>query len=200
MVPDHMPALVVHAHPDPDSFNHALAEAAVAGLRGAGREVVLVDLHADGFDPRMTAAERRAYETTEPILDPVVARYVDLLRAADTIVFVYPTWWFGMPATLKGFLDRVLVPGVGFRLDPDTRAVRPGLQHVRRLVGVTTYGSPRAYVRFFGDPGRRTVTRTLRTVCGLRCRSRWFGLYAIDTATADERAAFLDRVRREVGR
>jgi NAD(P)H dehydrogenase (quinone) len=195
-----MVVLVVHAHPDPDSLGTALARAAVDGFRDAGREVELVDLYADGFDPRMTPDERRAYETGTPILDPAVQRYADLIGRADTIVFVYPTWWFGMPAILKGFLDRVLVAGVAFRLDPRTRKVRPGLTHVRRLVGITTYGSPRAYVRLLGDPGRRTVARTLRPVCGLRCRVRWFGLHAVDTATVEERQAFLDRVRREVAR
>ena len=195
-----MVVLVVHAHPDPDSLGAALARAAVDGFRDAGRQVELVDLYADGFDPRLTPDERRAYESDAPILDPAVQRYADLLERADTVVFVYPTWWFGMPAILKGFLDRVFVEGVAFRLDPRTRKVRPGLTHVRRLVGITTYGSPRTYVRLFGDPGRRTVARTIRPVCGLRCRVRWFGLHAVDTATAEERQAFLDRVRREVAR
>ncbi len=195
-----MVVLVVHAHPDPDSLGAALARAAVEGLRDAGRQVELVDLYADRFDPRMTADERRAYESDAPILDPTVQRYAELLGRADTVVFVYPTWWFGMPAILKGFLDRVFVEGVAFRLDPRTRKVRPGLTHVRRLVGITTYGSPRAYVRFFGDPGRRTVARTIRPMCGVRCRVRWFGLHAVDTATAEERQAFIDRVRREVAR
>lgn len=195
-----MVVLVVHAHPDPDSLGAALAHAAVEGFRDAGRQVELVDLYADGFDPRMRTDERRAYESGSPILDLAVQRYADLLGRADTIVFVYPTWWFGMPAILKGFLDRVFVDGVAFRLDPRTRTVRPGLTHVRRLVGITTYGSPRSYVRFFGDPGRRTVARTIRPMCGVRCRVRWFGLHAVDTATVEERQAFLTRVRTEVAR
>jgi hypothetical protein len=67
--------------------------------------------------------------------------------ARRALVFVYPTWWSGLPAILKGWLERVLVPGVGFVLDERTNKVRPGLGQVRHLVGISTYGSPRSYVR-----------------------------------------------------
>ena len=188
-----MRTLVVIAHPSTDSFCHALTDRAVAGLRAAGHDVTVLDLYAEGFRVAMSADERTAYHGDEPILDPVVGLHADAVLAAEALVFVYPTWWSGLPAILKGWLDRVLVPGVGFRFDEKGK-VRPGLGQVRHLVGISTYGSPRWYVRLVNDNGRRTITRALRLSCGFRVRSHWHGLYAIDTSTAAERAEFAARV------
>lgn len=193
-----MQALVVVAHPLTDSFCHALAARAVAGLEAAGHDVTVLDLYADGFRAAMSAEERRAYHGDEPVLDPMVARHADAVLAAELLVFVYPTWWSGLPAILKGWLERVMVPGVGFRFDERTGRVRPGLGHVRHLVGISTYGSPRLYVRLMNDNGRRTITRALRMSCGFRVRSRWHGLYAIDTSTAAERVRFAARVEADM--
>lgn len=194
-----MRALVVHAHPDPASFSHALAAAAADGLRRGGHEVATIDLYAEGFRAAMSCEERLAYHGDQPVLDPHVARHVELLRSAEILVFVYPTWWSSLPAILKGWLERTMVPGVGFVLDPRTHRVRPGLGHVRHLVGVSTYGSPRPYVWAINDNGRRTITRALRMSCGWRTRTRWLALYGIDTSTEAERTAFCDRVRRTMG-
>ena len=108
---------------------------------------------------------------------------------------MYPTWWSGLPAILKGWFERVMVPGVGFVFDAKGK-VRPGLKNVRRLVGISTYGSGRMYVKAINDNGRRTILRAMRLSTGLRTRSRWLGLYGIDTSTADDRAEFLDRCER----
>lgn len=191
-----MHATLVVAHPSATSYCHALAARAETGLRAAGHDVAVVDLYRDGFRIAMTAEEREAYHGDEPILDPLVADYATLVQGTDALIFVYPTWWSGLPAMLKGWLERVLVPGVAFRFDERTNAVRPGLGHLRHLVGVSTYGSPRSYVRLVNDNGRRTITRALRMSCGLRVRTHWHGLYAIDTATAAERDEFAARVER----
>lgn len=195
-----MRALVVHAHPDPASFSHALAAAAIEGLRRAGHDVTAVDLYAEEYCAAMSRAERVAYHSDQPVLDPQVARHAELVRAAGILVFVYPTWWSSLPAILKGWLERTMVPGVGFVLDPRTHRVRPGLSHVRHIVGVSTYGSPRGYVMAINDNGRRTLTRALRMSCGWRTRCHWLGLYGIDTSTEAERTAFLDRVRHSMER
>ncbi len=191
-----MPALVVLAHPNPESYAHELARRAAKGLRTAGHEVATLDLSGLGFRAAMSEEERVAYHGEDPIIDPMVREHADLVQAADTVVFVYPTWWSGLPAVLKGCFDRVLVPGVGFRFDDRSGKVRPGLTNVRRIVGISTYGSPRWYVRLVNDAGRRTIARTFRVSCGSRTRTRWLALYSIDTATADQRDDFARRVER----
>ena len=129
-----------------------------------------------------------------------MAAQAEHVRWAEAIVFVYPTWWAGLPAMVKGWLDRVLVPGVAFVLDERTRKVQPTLQHVRLVAGVSTYGSPRAYVGALGDGGRRTINRALRLVCGRRTRTVWLGLYAMDRRTDAERRAFVAEVEHRMSR
>jgi putative NADPH-quinone reductase len=190
-------ALVVVAHPCADSFSHALADAAEQGLCAAGHWVDRIDLYADGFSAAMTYDERLAYHTDRPIIDEQVGDHVRLLLAAEILVFVYPTWWAQMPAVLKGWFERVMVPGVGFVFDAHGK-VRPGLGHVRRLIGISTYGSPWWYVKATNDNGRRVITRALRMSCGWRARPRWYGLYGMDTSTVEDRRAFLERVEQRM--
>jgi NAD(P)H dehydrogenase (quinone) len=188
-----MDVIVVVAHPDPNSFNHAIAATAVAALRAAGHHVDLLDLYAENFDAAMSITERQEYHGAQPIVDDAVARHAALVQAARGVVFVYPTWWSSMPAILKGWLDRVMVPGVAFDIDAHNNLSRR-LTHVRRLVGISTYGSPWLYVKAMHDNGRRTLLRALRLNTSLTTRTSWLALYRMDTRTPEQRAAFLQRV------
>lgn len=192
-----MQIVVVLAHPNPDGFTHAVAGRACAGLLAAGHEVHLLDLYALGFRAAMSLQEHVAYNGDHPAIDPLVVEHGELVRNAGALVFVYPTWWSSLPAILKGWLERVMVPGVAFVFNTEGK-VRPGLTNVRRIVGISTYGSPRAYVKLVNDNGRRTITRALRLNTGVRTRSTWLGLYAIDNSTAPQRTAFLDRVEKRM--
>ena len=195
-----MQALVVVAHPCDDSFTHAAAERAVAGLRAGGHAVEVVDLYALGFRVAMSPEERHAYHGDTPLIDEHTREHARLVQWADCLVFVYPTWWSGLPAMLKGWLERVMVPGVAFVFDERSGKVRPGLRQVRRLVGISSYGSPRTAVKLINDNGRRTITRTLRMSCGLRARTTWLALYGIDTASESRRHQFLDDVEARMAR
>ena len=115
---------------------------------------------------------------------------------AEMLVFVYPTRWFGLPAQLKGWLDRVLVPSVAFDLDPTSHRVKGKLGHIRHLVAITTHDSTWPRVKVHGDAGRRTLLWTLRLVCGQRCRSTWLALYDVDRATDHRRRAFVADIER----
>ena len=121
-------ALVLFAHPCPESFSAALHTATVAALTKSGWEVDDCDLNAEGFSPVLTEAERRAYHDEPNNIAPV-ADYVDRLRAAQALVMVFPVWNFGYPAILKGLLDRVFLPGVSFKLVDGK--VQPNLTNIR---------------------------------------------------------------------
>ncbi|OZA17096.1 MAG: hypothetical protein B7Y02_02620, partial [Rhodobacterales bacterium 17-64-5] len=123
-------ALVLYAHPCADSYAAVLRDAVTETLAARGWSVDLCDLYAEGFDPVMGEGERRGYHDTATNTAPVQA-HVDRLRAAQALVFVHPVWNFGFPAILKGYTDRVFLPGITFRLD-DGR-VRPAMTHIRRL-------------------------------------------------------------------
>jgi len=186
---------VVHAHPLKDSFGHALFRATVEGLLSAGHQVVETDLYAMGFEPALRPEERATYYAP-PYDAGRVQDLVGALRAAEGLVFVFPTWWFGMPAMLKGYFDRVWGPGIAFEHDQAGGRIVPLLTHVRVFGAVTTYGSPWWLTKLVGDPGRKQVMRALKPMCGRGTRSFWLALHDMDRATPEKRRAFLDRVRR----
>ena len=187
-------ALVLFAHPCPESFSSALHGTVVDRLVKAGWEVDDCDLNAEGFSPVLTEAERRGYHEVGPNIAPV-AGYVERLRAADALVMVFPVWNFGYPAILKGFLDRVFLPGVSFRLEDGK--VKPNLTHIRKLAAVTTYGGTRMRAMLVGDPPRKSVTRAVWHVCRPD-KMKYLALYDMNRATDAARGAFLDRVGREM--
>ena len=187
-------ALVVFAHPLPESFSAALHETVVETLSKRGWEVDDCDLNAEGFQPVLTAEERRNYHDLQANLHPV-REHVERLRAAQALVLVFPVWNFGYPAILKGYFDRVFLPGVSFRLDAGK--VRPNLTHIRRLAAVTTYGGNRLRALLAGDPPRHIVKRALWHVTRPE-KLRYLALYDMNRADAARRAAFLQRVRREM--
>jgi len=193
-----MRAVVIHCHPVEGSFSSAIRDAAVRGLTSAGHDVTVLDLAAEGFRCVMTREEWDSYMSGEGTIPADLDHHVRAVRGADILVFTYPTWWSGLPAQMKGWLERVMLPGVAFTLE--SGRVRPALGHVRRIVVASTYGSPWLYVKAVNDNGRRTLTRALRATTGWRARCRHVGLYAMDTATDEDRREFLARVERAVSR
>jgi putative NADPH-quinone reductase len=185
--------LVLFAHPCAESFSAALHGRVVDTLTARGWDVDDCDLNAEGFQPVLTEAERRGYH--DPGNIAAVQDHVDRLRAAEALVMVFPVWNFGYPAILKGFLDRVFLPGVSFRLEDGK--VRPNLTHIRKLAAVTTYGGTRMRALLVGDPPRRCVTRAVWHVCRPD-RMRYLALYDMNRASDAVRSGFLDRVDREM--
>jgi putative NADPH-quinone reductase len=193
-----MKVLVVLAHPNPDSFSHAIVDRVVSTLANRDHSVSVIDLYGLDYSPALTRAELSAYPTSEPAIDPMVIEHTRLIQECSTIVFVYPTWWSSMPAILKGWIDRTMLPGIAFSVDPQTLKLQPGLTNVRRLMGITTFGGPRLASLVVRDNGSKIVTRSLRAICHRRCRTTWLRLFNIDSSTVAQREKFLQRVERTV--
>lgn len=172
-----------------------MRDAAQRGLASAGHEVDIIDLAVDEFDPVMGTDEWQVYMNRSGEIPVGLERYAQLMSEAEILVFVYPTWWSGVPAQLKGWFDRVLVPGVAFAFSDDGR-VRPALAHVRRMFIVSTYGSPKLYVRLVNDNGRRLIARALRIATMKRARVGHLGLYEMDKATDLDRREFLHKIEK----
>lgn len=187
-----MRVLVVYCQPDPDSLIAAARDRALAGLDAAGHEVRLTDLYADGFEPAMSAHERLTHR--DPGVAPELQSYADDLEWAQALVLVYPTWWSGQPAMLKGWIDRVWVAGVAWTMREGDRKPTPKLRNIRRIVVVTTHGSSKLINALEGEAGKRTATRSIRAMCSRRTRTTWCAVYGVDTADEQRRTSFLDRV------
>lgn len=185
--------LVVVCHPKPESLIRAAHDRVLAGLARAGDEVRVIDLDAEAFDPRLTREERRLH-WEPPELRPQVAVHAELLRWADRLVLVHPTWFGGQPARLKGWFDRVWINGVAFEARPGSARIHGRLSGLRELHVVTTHGSGPLENWAQGNGGRLLVFRTLRLLCHPRTRCRWTALYAVDRCGPDAVTAWLDRV------
>ncbi|MDO5289994.1 MAG: NAD(P)H-dependent oxidoreductase [Pseudomonadota bacterium] len=189
-----MRVLVIFSHPVESSFNAALHRIVVDQLRIAGHEVDDCDLYAEGFSPVMSREERLGYHDV-PSNQKSVQTYVDRLQRAEALVFCFPTWCFGLPAMLKGYFDRVLMPGVAFDIS-DPQHVRPSLTHIKRIVGVVTYGRPRHVAWYMGDPPRKAITRYMRLLTGGSARTDYYAHYHMNVATPASLEAFKQRVGR----
>jgi NAD(P)H dehydrogenase (quinone) len=186
-----MRVLLVHAHPVAESFNGGLHRLIRERLEAGGHAVDDCNLYAEGFDPRLTREERLGYHDIPDNLEPV-RRYVDRLREAEGLVLSYPVWNFGYPAILKGFFDRVFLPGVSFNI-VDGR-VRPCLHNIRKLAAVTTYGGTRMRAFLVGDPPRKLVTRVLRVQIKPSAPLHYLAHYDMNRCTPVTRAAFMAKV------
>ncbi len=192
-----MKVLYLYCHPLPESFHAGIRVEALAGLRRAGHEVDLLDLYAEKFDPVLSEEGRRRYHyapENRAGLEPYIVR----LAGAEAIVMQFPTWCFGMPAMLKGFLDRMMMPGVAFDID-DPAHVEPMLGNIRRIIGIVTYGRPRYMAWWMSDPPRKIVTRYLRWFTGGKARVDYHALYHLNVATEAQRIAFIGRVAEAMG-
>ena len=188
---------VVVAGSDPSNMVQQCSRAVSRSLDS--HRVDLIDLDEDCFRPAMTADERVAYFTDTPVRDPLVAHYGEMVNRADALVFVYHSTRGGLPALTKGWLEKVMVPGVAFGFD-ENGTIEPRLRHVRRIAGVVTYDESRIDAIRYTDGGRRTLLRALRASTGLRTRTSWVAKYDIGMASDEERAAFLNRVERRFRR
>lgn len=188
---------VIYAHPLQDSLAAQLHGIVVDELTKAGHEVDDLDLYAEGFDPVLSADDRRDYHDIA-INRQKVAGYVERLQRAEGLVLCHPVWNFGWPAMLKGYIDRIFLPDVSFVLKDGK--IGPGLTNIRKLSTVTTYGSKRWRAMVLGDPPRKNATRFLRVICHPRVRVRYHALYDINNATPQRVERYLQEIRHEMSR
>ncbi len=192
-----MKAYVVFCHPTHESFMGAVLQRVLRGLERARHEVRLTDLYAEGFRPELDAHDRELHHVDHrlhPDQRADLADHIANLQWCDAVVLVYPTWWAGQPAMLKGWFDRVWTEGVAWELLPGADHVRPLLRNVRTMVAVTSHGSSKLVNALEGEGGKRTVTRSLRQSFGTRVRTHWIAIYGLDRAPLVARERFLDRV------
>ncbi|MGI1662487.1 NAD(P)H-dependent oxidoreductase [Palleronia sp. KMU-117] len=193
-----MRALIVYCHPRETSFTAAVRDVVLEKLHAAGAEVRLTDLYARGFDPRLTAHDLEIYED-EAANQLALRQDCADLKWCDTLIFVYPTWWYGLPAMLKGWLDRVMVPGLAFLMPKGPgETIGPGLTHITRLGVFTTCGASWWLTRLVGAPGRRTLLRGVGLLCAKGKRTAFAAHYLMDSSTPESRTKHLAKVARQM--
>ncbi len=193
-----MKVSLILAHPDPGSFNHVIAETSRQTLLCNGHTVFFHDLCAEGFDPLLPACEI----PKDAAVPPVIAQHCAEIAAADGIVVVHPNWWGQPPAILKGWIDRVIRPGVAYEfLEGDSgEGVPRGLLRAQMVLVFNTANTPLERERqVFGDPLETLWRNCIFGLCGVSgFHRRVFGV--IVTSTAEQRAAWLKEVAETVER
>jgi putative NADPH-quinone reductase len=187
-----MRVLVLHSHPVESSYGAALYRQTLESLKRAGHEVDDCNLYAENFDPVLSRHDRLIYHDY-PQNTELVAPYVNRLRRAEGLVIVTPVWNFGFPAILKGYFDRVWLPGVSFELV--NGKVESRLRHIQKLGAVLTYGATpfRAFVA--GNPPKKLVKRVLRAQINPLKPVTFLAHYDMNNCTPETRAKFLEKVK-----
>ncbi len=191
-----MKVSVILAHPYKGSFNHAIAETANIALNALGHTVFFHDLYAERFDPILDYDEI----PRDARLDPVVTRHCEEIAEADGIVIIHPNWWGQPPAILKGWVDRVIRPGVAYRfLDDDSgEGIPAGLLKAEVALVFNTSNTPPERERaVFGDPLENLWKKCIFSFCGIpRFHRRMFSV--VVTSTEDERRKWLSLVDSDI--
>lgn len=138
-------------HPRPGSFNHAIAKAALETLQRNGHEVTFHDLYLESFDPVLPFEEI----PKGAAINPTIRRHCDEISQADGIIVIHPNWWGMPPAILKGWVDRIIRPGVAYEFQEDDsgEGVPCGLLKAKKAIVFNTSNTfPEREIRVFGDP------------------------------------------------
>jgi putative NADPH-quinone reductase len=187
---------VILAHPNKESFNHAIADSVITTLRENGHQALFHDLYAERFDPVLSAAEI----PKDAPLEAAIQRQCDELAAAGGIIIIHPNWWGQPPAILKGWIDRVIRPGVAYEfMEGDAgQGVPKGLLKAKAaLVFNTSNTQAEREIEVFGDPLEMIWKNCIFDLCGVRnVYRKTFGV--IVTSTPQRRDEWLQEVREAV--
>lgn len=189
-----MNVLLLLAHPNTTSFNHALAETIAETCRAAGHGVSLRDLYAERFDPVLPEAEL----AKDAVLPPDIEHYCREVEQADWIAVVHPNWWSAPPAILRGYVDRILRPGRAYHFAPDGQGgAKPvGLLRARAALVINTANTPQAVEESaYGDPLQTHWIKVVFGLCGVSRVIR-HNFAPIIVSTPEQRENMLAQTRR----
>lgn len=198
-----MKVLVISAHPSQESFVGTLRTEVLDELSELRHEVRHRDLYAENFNPVFSAYERLHHVGDISVKLqhlPDLQSHVADIQWAEALVLVYPTWWSGQPAILKGWIDRVLMNEVAWVLPEGAARIRPLLTNIRKIVVVTTHGSTKFVNALEGESGKRTAFRSIRLMFHRRTRCYWIAMYGLDHVPHSNRRKLVTTVRRRIRR
>lgn len=191
-----MKTIIVYCHPYPHSFNHAILEAVCDNLKTKKVDFRIIDLYAEDFDPVYSKEELTLYHEGGTV-DPLVKKYLALLKGADTIIFITPIWWNSIPGMLKGFIDKVMKEGENLSHTISKRGVKGGLTNIKHCYVLTTSTSPTLYIKYLnGNAVQRIFIKQTLKQLGFR-HGHWQNFGLVSNSTQTRRENYLFRVRQQ---
>lgn len=195
-----MKCLVVIAHPMPESLCQSLASKAANTLNAAGHEVLIEDLYRNNFAASLTASERSSYYS-QGYDSAAVQTEVEHLLSAEALVLCFPTWWFGFPAILKGWFDRVWGPGIAYDHANNLGPIKPRLHGLKKVLVVTTLGSPWWVDRLLmRQPVKRVLKTAILGTCAPNCHFEMLTLYKSERLSDSQVERFSMKVEKALNK
>ena len=197
-----MKTLIVYNHPHEGSFCSAIREAVENGLKTGGHEYKVIDIDKDGFDPVMRPKDLKAFVTAGKIgedgledVDPLVLRYMKMLRWAEQIVMIFPIWWMTTPAMTKGFIDKVIFPGIVYKMEGGKLISM--LSSLKQVTIITTMNTPsEVYHDVFGNSLEGSLIKGTFNQIGIH-DIRWISLNMVKQCGDEKRWVWLDEIETE---
>ena len=189
-----MNCLVVIAHPLKTSLCSALAEKTINHLKGKGYTVTVKNLYEEKFDPVLSELERQSYYQDQFDTEQLQSD-IDQLKQTESLVLIFPTWWFGFPAILKGWFDRVWAPGHAYEHASDLGPIEQCLDNLKEMKVVTTLGSPWwVDVFILRQPVKKVLKIALLMSCAKNCQFKMLSLYKSESLTDSKVVKFIEKI------
>lgn len=194
-----MRTVIVFNHPYEGSFCNAILNAVTKGLQNANHEIDIMHLDNDGFNPVMSKEDLKAFVAHQPV-DPQVIDYNERLKQADHLVFIFPIWWDIMPAITKGFIDRVLFPGVVYEHHPRGFGLVPLLKNLKSITIITTMNKPKImYALLIGNLIRKVMLRSVFKTMGYK-NLNWISYTFVKSVSQEKRVKWLTDLEKRFAR
>ena len=188
-----MRTVIVFNHPYEESYCNAILESVTKGLEKSTHEVDVINLDKDQFDPRMTSADLKAF-VEHTAVDPQVIDYQERIRTADHLIFIFPIWWDIMPATNKGFIDRVLSPGLAYDHHPRGFGLVPLLKNLKSIILITTMNKPAImYSVLIGNLIRKVMVKSVFKTMGYK-NVNWISFTSVKRVSQEKRVKWLNEL------
>ncbi|WP_020394625.1 NAD(P)H-dependent oxidoreductase [Thiolinea disciformis] len=189
--------LVVVSHPLKESLCHYLTGKTIEHLESKGYQITLLDLYDKQFSPVLTTQERQSYYAST-FDSSLLEQEIHQLKEAESLVLVFPTWWFGFPAILKGWFDRVWAPGHAYNHASDLGAITPCLDNLKDVKVITTLGSAWWVDKLIlWQPVKRILKIALLGACTKDCRFKMLSFYKSENASPARVEAFVRKIKEQ---
>lgn len=188
-----MRTVIVFNHPYEGSYCNAILNSVTKGLEKSGHEVDLMHLDKDQFNPRMTTADLKAF-VEHTAVDPQVICYQERIKTADHLIFIFPIWWDIMPATTKGFIDRILSPGMAYDHHPRGFGLVPLLKNLKSITIITTMNKPAfMYSLLIGNLIKKVMFKSVFKTMGYK-RLKWISFTFVKSVSQKKRKKWLSNL------
>lgn len=187
-----MRVAIIFNHPYEGSYCNAILETVSKGLRKANHEIDLIHLDNDQFNPVMTSSDLKAFRDKSPV-DPKVLEYKEKLEKADHLIFIFPIWWELMPAMTKGFIDKVIFPGVAYDYtNKENTRMKPLFNKIKGVTVITTMNTPKLLYRlFFGNAIKKALILGTFWKIGYKNR-KWISFNNVKKVSQEKRIKWLE--------